>query len=107
MSWVMPKVFKGQMVLWYPGGVQVDDRALPAVIVQANHRSLWLVVLDPNGIRAVEGVRHMADPDVKDAERMDDGCWELTQYDRNIMGAINLLSAGALTAEGQKLDKKG
>ncbi len=77
-AYIMPKAYKGQMVLWYEGGVNSDSSACAAIVTQVDVRSLWLHIFkaDSSAARIRTCVRHMNDPHAREAERVDEGGWD-------------------------------
>lgn len=77
-SYVMPSgVFIGQMVWWYNSG-ETNLPPCAAFVSAIGTRSISLHILVPN-TRAVmcrDGVRHVSDDNVVEADRMESGLWD-------------------------------
>ncbi len=72
----MPTVRRGEIVDWYEGGVKNDELAKPAVVLVATGGSLHLKVFDPNRDFTKECVKHVDDPNIKEYDRIQEGCWD-------------------------------
>ena len=75
----MPPVKLGCIVLWYEGGVKAPDRLpKPAIVTGAFPRNVSLSVFEIGAFnsRPFEGVRHIDDPDMREADRLENGAWD-------------------------------
>lgn len=81
----MPMPFIGQIVWWYEGGNESQEPAA-AVVTRISGCSLNLNIFDPQSYnqRIRDGVRHIADTNVKDADKVDSGCWDFTPHDKAV-----------------------
>jgi hypothetical protein len=72
----MPAVRRGEIVDWYEGGVKDENLARPAIVLVATHGSLHLKVFDASRDFTKECVKHVSDPNIKEHDRIDEGCWD-------------------------------
>ena len=78
----MPAAYRGQIVLWYEGGVKNESRACPAIVKVESHSSLHLRVFGLDSDFDKECVRHVGDPNAKEHDRINEGGWDYTDADR-------------------------
>lgn len=95
----MPVPYRGQIVLWYEGGVKNEDRAAPAVVLVENHSSLHLRVLGPEGNFDKTCVKHVDDPTAKEYDRIQEGGWNFTTNFRPATRTSELEKASPLAQE--------
>ena len=80
-SFQMPKVYQGQMVIWYlaPGG-----QGSPAVVTKIGTRSLCLSVMSAGfqNMLTPEGVLHVSDPNVSRMLENESGVWDYNERDK-------------------------
>lgn len=75
----MPLPFRGEIVLWYEGGVRDESRACPAIVQVESHSSLHLKVFGIDRDFTLTCVRHMDDPNAKEYDRTSEGGWDFTK----------------------------
>lgn len=79
MSYKMPAVHVGQLVLWHPDANAPADYC-PALVTQTWHDSVSLSVIrrDSRFLEPLDGVRHLTDPSARRLELRDLGAWSHT-----------------------------
>lgn len=78
----MPVPYRGQLVLYYEGGVRNEDRACPAIVKAESHSSLHLHVFGQDNQFDVTCVRHLDDPNTKEWDKIENGGWDFNFHDR-------------------------
>lgn len=68
--------YVGQTVLWFEGGVRDYNRAAPAVVIRLHYGTVFLLVHGIDHDFRLEGVRHMDEAGVKEADRLESGGWD-------------------------------
>jgi hypothetical protein len=85
----MPEVGLGEIVLWYPGG---DKNAgpHPGIVTRIAFRTICLNLISPAFMNFAikDGVRHMDDPEIKEAERHEMGGWDFTPLAKELRRLI-------------------
>jgi hypothetical protein len=76
VPFTMPKVFRGQIVLWYQQGVRNESTACPALVKVEGQSSLHLKVFGIDGELDYTCVRHMDDPNAREYDRTENGLWD-------------------------------
>jgi len=80
-EWVMPKVSRGQAVIFYQDGTVHPSNATIAFVRDVGAHALELVGM---GHICMEGVRHINDPRVQNVtrEKKQPGLWDLREDDK-------------------------
>jgi hypothetical protein len=89
----MPFVELNMSVLWYPDG---DSRQQPhpAFVTAVGHDSVCVNIMAHNSYNFLirDGVRHVSDPRIKDAERRESGAWDYTPFVKRLLALLMELS---------------
>lgn len=82
----MPPVEAGMAVLWYPGGTR-NEKPFAALVSAVGDRSIAVNLIQSNTYNFVlrDGVRHVADPDIRPTERHESGAWDYTQTHKDYL----------------------
>lgn len=93
MSYEMPHLFKGQMVVWHSDG---DRNTVPvaAMVTEVGDRAVTVTLFDKNrvGLVPMDGVRHVSDPWLKE-HRDENGAWDYHPLDLIVRDKIQGLEA--------------
>jgi hypothetical protein len=73
----MPVVRRGDVVIWYEGGVRNEERSAPAMVLKVQHNSLSLRVFGLENDLRFDCVKHMDDPYAREYERATEGGWDV------------------------------
>lgn len=95
------KPYLGQHVLWFEGGVKdIKRQPFVAVVTRVNQSgdfcnlNLHLIRPDNQVFSVRDGVKHMMDPSLRDAERTMDGAWDFTDQDKQMTNWMRLVEGG-------------
>ena len=89
-----PKVYKGQIVIWYAA---LGGEGAPAVVTEAVGRGIGVSVMS-SGFQSMmtpDGVLHVSDPQVRKQLDREDGCWDYTDGDRELRQILQELRVPA------------
>lgn len=91
-TYKMPPADVGQAVYWYIDG-RAQGEPYPALVTRRANRgvdTVGLAVMTPDSrlFMLREGVRHCDDPRLKEAERVESGCWDYTDRDKKLQGLL-------------------
>jgi hypothetical protein len=107
-TFVMPQVREGQIVDWFHGG-DSNGPPIPAIVTKVNTGHVALNVIQPNitNFKALDGVRHVDDPQAKEWELVEQGGWRHTKDTLSLAVMEKLVAAmGAKLSELEKLIKE-
>lgn len=74
-KFIPPKVFAGDVVLWYPSG-RKDSKPMPAIVSQVNHVGTITAYLMSQGVSKI-AVRHVDDPFLATLQSVPAGAWDV------------------------------
>jgi len=103
---VMPKVRNGQQVMWYRYGEKVDTAQTPAevaFVIKCGQKSITR--LKTTDGFPVEGVPHIDDPRLKNANFRSAGAWDFIEEEKQ-QRAFNDQIAARVAALEEALKKK-
>ena len=95
----MPFTAIGRRAYWYAGGdTGPSARPLLAFITGVGHRTVCLSVIRPdfNQFLCVDGVRHRSDPEAKEGEFEEYGCWAEFPLDHPELAQVPVSQAKAI-----------
>lgn len=100
-----PRVYRDQIVSWYPGG----DRTMeprPAVVIRVNQETVDLGVIDDTNayVMVKTGVRHVDDREASDSHREDAGGWEHNLLTNALYAVLPSLASWSSTGPDVRRD---
>jgi hypothetical protein len=99
----MPRVSIGQTVLWYQGG-NSNTKPYPVIVTEVGPRTInGAPVL---GRQELTGIRHKDDPQAKEFEFREGGCWDHTQETKLLQLMLAPRTAVPQKAPENKEDSK-
>ncbi len=98
-----PAAEVGMPVLWFPYGDNANG-VFPATVVKVNNQTLTLAVMTPDSLNLLvkEGVRHMSDPQARQAELRDQGGWAFPEWFMQLQRLLPPASKAPIKMEGAK-----
>jgi hypothetical protein len=107
--WTMPKVRVGQQVMWHRHGEKLDDPRNPpevAFVIKSGQRSISR--LKTTDGFPVEGVPHIDDPRLKNANMRSMGAWDFIEEEKAQLALNGKLTAdiAALVARVSALEEQ-
>ena len=99
VEYKMPPTRVGRIVYWYPGG-DFSSQPCAAFVAKVGQKGLCLAVVVPgrNNFLSVDGVRHRSDPEAREIEFEESGCWEDT-HDQKAYDALFAAKAAQVPAK--------
>ena len=79
-AWTMPATYPGAIVWWYPHA-DASAQSHPAMVVSPATNSVFLMVYTTRGIKMMDGVRHLRDPNTVADDIKKLGGWESIPQD--------------------------
>lgn len=100
MSYEMPHLFKGQVIVWY-SDCDKSTEPVAGMATSVGDRAITITLFDKNrvGLVPLDGVRHLSDPWLKE-HRDENGAWDYHPLDLIVRDKIQ-----GLEAKIQKLEE--
>jgi hypothetical protein len=85
-SFLMPRASVGMSIIWYPYG-ETDKPGMPGLVCEVGQRTLSLSIFLPHktSVMYKDGVRHLSDPEAKNQEFIESGCWDFSEQTKDMI----------------------